>query len=147
MTYKELVNQLQEVIADHYFINTQGYGELSDIEVPENEEPPNYPYAFINPVSMQSTRNNFTWTFNLILMTQVNASQTDDLKGQDEMIQIIQDICSTYMLTTDSPLMDILTPITITPFKERFQDDVVGATANITLSYAKAIDGCLIPSV
>ena len=146
MTYKELVNSLQLAITNHLFINTQGYGNISDIEVPENEEPPNYPYAFINPVSMAYSRRDFTWTFNLILMTQVNDSQTDDLAGQDAMIQIISDLMSTYLLTNEDPLIDVTVPFTMVPFKERFQDDVVGATATITMTYGKPIDGCVIPS-
>jgi len=145
MTYKNLVDRLEEIIDAHYFINTRGYGNISDIEVPENEEPPNYPYAFINPVDMAYTRNSFTWNFNLILMTQVNDSQTDDLSGQDSMVQIISDVVSQFLLTTNDPLIDVVVPFTITPFKERFQDDVVGATANITMTYAKAIDGCDTP--
>ena len=146
MTYKELVNSLQLAITNHLFINTQGYGNISDIEVPENEEPPNYPYAFINPLSTAYSRRDFTWTFNLILMTQVNDSQTDDLAGQDAMIQIISDLMSTYLLTNEDPLIDVTVPFTMVPFKERFQDDVVGATATITMTYGKPIDGCVIPS-
>jgi len=38
--------------------------------------------------------------------------------------------------------MDIQLPFNITVFKERFQSSVVGATANITISYAKALDYC-----
>ena len=116
MTYKNLVDRLEEIIDAHYFINTRGYGNISDIEVPENEEPPNYPYAFINPIDMAATKNSFTWNFNLILMTQVNDSQTDDLAGQDSMVQIISDIVSQFLLTTNDPLIDITVPFTITPF-------------------------------
>jgi hypothetical protein len=32
--------------------------------------------------------------------------------------------------------------VSIEVFKERFQDDVVGATATVTINYGKALDGC-----
>ena len=145
MTYKNIVDSLETIINAHNFIETYGYGNLSDIAVPDNEEPPNYPYAFVNPVDVSNGRNSFSWTFNLIVMTQVNDNEDAEIAGQDECMQIIQDIVSIYTNTTNDPLLDIETPFTMTPFKERFQDDVVGATAVLTINYAKAIDGCDTP--
>tara|TARA_R110000787_G_scaffold94178_3_gene196813 strand:- start:196 stop:651 length:456 start_codon:yes stop_codon:yes gene_type:complete len=151
MTYKELINSLQATITAHLMVNTQGYGNISDIAVPENEAPPNYPYVFINPVSVNLNRNSFNCDVNLICMTQVhddaNASQTRDLDGQDLCIQILSDIIAEYILTIGDPLFDIAMPLTLTPFKERFQDNVVGATAGLTMQYGKSISACVIPIV
>jgi len=145
MTYKNLIDNLEGIINSHLFIQTYGYGQLSDIAVPEGGEPPNYPYAFINPVDVSNGRNSFNCTLNLILMTQVNDGQDNELSGQDECMQYIQDIVSVFTNTNNDPLLDISTPFSMTPFKERFQDDVVGATATLTINYAKAIDGCDTP--
>jgi len=145
MTYKNLVDSLKDIITAHYMVKTYGYGTISDISFPDNEEPPNYPYIFVNPVDVSNTRNSFNWTFNLIAMTQVNDGEDSELAGQDECMQIIQDIVSVFTNTNDDPLLDITTPFTVTPFVERFQDDVVGATAVLTINYAKAIDGCDTP--
>ena len=145
MTYKNLVDSLRNIIESHYFVETYGFGEISDIAVPDNEEPPNYPYVFINPVDISNGLSSFQWTFNMIVMTQVNDGDDSELVGQDECIQIIQDIVSTFISSNDNPFITFEEPFSITPFKERFQDDVVGATANITLNYGKSLDGCNVP--
>ena len=145
MTYKELIDRLEAIITGHSFVETYGYGNLSDISVPDNEEPADYPYVFINPDSVDLGINNFSVTLNLIAMTQVQDGETNELSGQDLCIQILTDIIANFTNTTDDPLIDVVTPISINVFKERFQDDVVGATANVTINYGKGIDGCNLP--
>ncbi len=148
MTYKELINSLQATIAAHVMVNTQGYGDISDIAVPESELPPDYPYVFINPQSVNLNRNSFNCVINLICMTQVHENvnvQTRDLDGQDLCIQILTDIIAEYLLTIGDPLFDIAMPLTVTPFKQRLQDNVVGATASLTMEYGKSISACVTP--
>jgi hypothetical protein len=147
MTYKDLVDRLLVIINSHAMVETTGYGNLSDIEVPDNEEPPNYPYVFINPVNISNGRREFNLTLNMICMTQVVDEEQYEINGQSICIGIIQDVVSQFLMTNQDPLIDVVTPFTITPFKERFQDDVVGATATLVINYGKAIDGCLVPLV
>lgn len=145
MTYKNLVDNLENIITAHKMVHTYGYGEISDINVPDNEEPPNYPYVFVNPESISNGASNFELTVNLIAMTQVGDTEDEELTGQSEMVSIIQDILSTYLSSMDNPLVTFNEPFSINVFKERFSDDVVGATANVTINYGKAIDGCDTP--
>ena len=135
MTYKETIDSILATINSHSFVETSGYGNISDINVPDNEEPPNYPYVFVNPVDCTLDRQAFEVDLNLIGMTQVNDNEEDEIFGQSLMIQILSDIISEYTNTTDDPLFDIVTPVSVTPFKERFADDVVGATAALTIRY------------
>jgi len=145
MTYKETIDSLLATATSHSFVETVGYGNISDIGVPDNEEPPNYPYIFVNPVDASLDRQAFSVDLNIIAMTQVNDGEAEEITGQSLMIQILSDIISQYTNTTDDPLFDIITPVSITPFKERFMDSVVGATAALTITYGKAINGCVIP--
>jgi len=145
MTYKDLVDRIMQIVNSHLMVELVGYGNLSDIEVPDNEEPPDYPYVFLNPVTVSNDRREFNLTMNLICMTQVKDRELCEIDGQSICIGIIQDIVSQFLLTTNDPLIDVVTPFSITPFKERFQDNVVGATATLTINYGKAIDGCLTP--
>lgn len=145
MTYKYLVDRLITITNSHDIVELVGYGNISDIEVPDNELPPDYPYVFFNPVSVSSDRREFNLTMNLIAMTQVKDKEQNEIDGQSICVGIIQDIVATFLNTNSDPLIDVVTPFTITPFKERFQDDVVGATAVLTINYGKAIDGCNLP--
>jgi len=147
MTYKDLVDRLLTIANSHAIVELVGYGNISDIEVPDNESPPDYPYVFFNPVNISNDRREFNLTMNLIAMTQVRDKEQNEIDGQSICIGIIQDIVAKFIYdtTVSDPLIDVVTPFTITPFKERFQDDVVGATATLTINYGKAIDGCNVP--
>jgi hypothetical protein len=97
---------------------------------------------FINPVNINQDRRFMNFNFNLIMMEQVPDGEDNEIQGQDECITFIQDVLAKFTNSNNNYLMDVQLPVTITPFKERFQDSVVGATANVTITYAKALDLC-----
>jgi hypothetical protein len=132
-----------------------GYGQISDISYPETEQAPDYPYVFINPVSTDVNSRVFSVTVNLIAMTQVaeDASSGIDeqdkesiiLQGQSECMQILNDILAYFELSDGDLDMSYNKPVSMTPFVERFQDDVVGATATLTINYASPMNICATP--
>lgn len=142
MTYKDLLDRLKAVITNHYFVETYGYGELSDIAVPQDGERPNYPYVFINPTDITLDKSAFSFNCSMICMTQKADTEDGEIEGQDLCIRILSDIISEFLTSTDDQFISVVMPATLTPFKERFQDDVVGATADLTIEYGKSIDGC-----
>lgn len=117
MTYQLVIDRLKAVIEAHPFIHTYGYGNISDIAVPETKKTPNYPYAFINPVSTQITERSFTTTFNFIMMTQVFDTESDELFGQSNCMKYINDVLSQFVLTVNDPLLAVNFPVSMTPFK------------------------------
>ena len=142
MNYKNIIDIIQTICDNHYFINQFGYGEISDINTPEDKEPPNYPYVFINPVNISMGDKTTSFNFNLICMTQAYDTQTDTIQQQSNCMVYVKDIISKVNMTLDNPLIQFIEPYNITPFKERFSDDVVGATANISIEYANVLDNC-----
>lgn len=145
MTYRDIITVLKNLAQDHYFIKTFGYGNISDIAVPEDQEAPDYPYMFVNPIDVSRGVNTTTFNFNLIMMTQVEDIEDNEILGQSRCMQYIEDIVSVFSNTNQYPLYSIAFPYTATPFKERLQDDVVGATAGLTIVVGTAIDGCDTP--
>lgn len=145
MTYKEIVDLIKTTCLDNYFINEFSYGNISDINTPEDEEPVNYPYAFLNPVSISQDEQQATLSANLIVMTQTYESQTDELLQQSNCIGYLNQIISHIQMNLDNPLVIFNTPFTITPFKERFSDNVVGGTASISISFPLGFDDCDTP--
>lgn len=142
MTYEEIVQTIEGVCENHLFINTFGYGDISDINTPDTEQAPDYPYMFLNPTSIQSDNKVSRFSFNLISMTQAKDTKADTIKHQSLCIQYLSDVISKVNMTLENPLIEISTPFTITPFKERFSDDVVGATASLTIIYNSPLDIC-----
>lgn len=147
MNYKDLTDTIMQLMTDHDFLETVGYGEISDISFPDSEDAPDYAYGFLNPAGVSLNANSFNATYNLIVMEQVFDNEQDEIDGQALAIAIIQDLLSQMKSRTEDgwELIDIDFPVSINVFKERFQDDVVGATATITINYGKAIDGCDTP--
>jgi len=145
MNYIELIDLIKDTCINNYFINQVGYGNLSDLNTPEDEEPPLYPYAFINPVSISHNGSTGTLSVNLIVMTQTYETETDELQHQSNCIENILQIISHVNMNLTNPLNEVITPFSITPFKERFSDDVVGATANLSIVYPSPLNDCLPP--
>ena len=151
MKYKEITDIIIQWCWDHDFVVQTGYGDISDISFPDGEDAPDYPYAFLNPTGVSMNDSSFTANYNLIVMEQVTDGEQREIDGQSLCISIIQDLISQWRkrLTDyegfDGNLLDIELPVSIEVFKERFQDDVVGATAAIVINYGKAIDGCDTP--
>lgn len=155
MTYQYIINRLKAVASEHLMVELVGYGQISDISYPETEKAPDYPYVFINPVSTDVNSRVFSVTVNLIAMTQVaeDASSGIDsqdkesiiLQGQSECMQILNDILAYFDLSEGDLDMSYNKPVSMTPFVERFQDDVVGATATLTINYASPMSICATP--
>jgi hypothetical protein len=152
MTYIELVNKLKDLAFRHQMIVDFGYGDLSDIKVKSQDEGTgevnntDYPYMFINPAQHTRTNMVMVYRFNLIMMDIVNADSTNSniLKVQSEAQQYIDDIlASLYYDMSSQVTVDI--DVTLTPFKERFQDTVAGMTASLSITVPQPLNECIVP--
>lgn len=142
MTYYDLVNTFKTISLDNRFVNQFGYGQVTDINLPADKDAPDYPYVFLNPVNLSVNEKTSQATFNLICMEQVKDTEDSIIKGQSECIEIIMWIVSRFALYLDYPLIQINTPFSVTPFKEAYNDTVVGATASLTITYNNPYNIC-----
>ena len=142
MNYKEVVDIISGITKSHKFVNQFGYGEISDVMQPEGNLSPNYPYVFLNPVQISSTKNQSTFTFNLICMEQTFDQYVPIITSQSECITILNDIISKINLTNTYPYLEVQDGFVFTPFVERFKDNVVGASCSINITFASPLDVC-----
>ena len=145
MKYREIIDLIKDISEGHVNVNEFAFGNISDINTPEDEQPPQYPYVFLNPVSITQGERTGTFSANLIVMTQTYDTATDILLQQSNMMDILLSIISNVNMNLNEPQVEFITPFSITPFKERFSDDVVGATANISITYPSLLDDCRSP--
>ena len=145
MTYNEIIEIFKKKVQGHFFINEFGYGDISDISTPNDGKAPYYPYIFLNPVSVTSSDQVSSFNFNLICMTQCRDDHYQVIKKQSDCIENLRDIIAQVNNTLVDPLVEIQSNYVFTPFKERFQDDVVGASCNITVTYPSQLDACNVP--
>ena len=138
-TYKQIVDLFKSAALNHLMIQDFGYGQLSDIktrnESQDGDQEVDYPYAFLNPTTHQRQQSTITYQFNLIMMDMARDEEGDKydnfLTIQSECQQYIDDMVSELWNTSTKP--DIQLTMTYTPFVERFQDELAGMTASISI--------------
>lgn len=145
MTYKELVDRFALAVSDHKMIADFGYGQFSDIKVlDEDGDGADYPYAFLLPTGASRANNAMTYNFALIMM-EMALNPSEILKVQSDCIQYVNDIVAELRFD-DTFTGDLLLTQSVEVFRERFQDEVAGATANIQVTVLDTINDCIAPT-
>tara|TARA_R110000772_G_scaffold44386_1_gene102176 strand:- start:780 stop:1889 length:1110 start_codon:yes stop_codon:yes gene_type:complete len=158
MTYKEIINRIRTVAQQHLMIKDFGYGELSDIKTQSQFGPggnvddgkeADYPYMFL--LQSTATRNDpvMNYNFSMIMMDMARGEEGDKydnyLTIQSQCQQYIDDVLAQlYYGYRDQPEVT-LTGITYTPFKEYYQDEVAGMTANFSIQVPNGLNQCVAP--
>lgn len=150
-TYKQIVDLFKSAALNHLMIQDFGYGQLSDIktrnESADGDQEVDYPYAFLNPTTHQRQQSTVTYQFNLIMMDMARDEEGDKydnfLTIQSQCQQYIDDMVSELWNTSTRP--DIQLTMTYTPFVERFQDELAGMTASISIVVPVTINNCIAP--
>jgi len=150
MTYKEIVDRIQEVVYNHKILVDFGYGNLSDIKTRSSNavgsgelEEADYPYVFLNPSNHSRSQQSITYRFNMIVM-EMAQTDSDVLAVQSDCQQYIDDILAQLRFGyTDQ--IDLTLNVTLTPFKERFQDTVAGMTATLEVVVPSPLNQCIAP--
>ena len=153
MTYKEIINRFRQVTEDHLVLQDFGYGELSDLKTqsqlgPE-EQGVDYPYLFLLPAPSNRTKGVMNYSFNMIVMDMARPEEGDTYDNyvtiQSQCQQYIDDVLAhLYFYYKDQPEIE-LTGITYTPFKEKYQDELAGMTATITIAVPTPLNDCIAP--
>ena len=144
MTYKELVDRIEDAVTRHKMLVDFGYGQLSDIKVLDNSgDGADYPYAFLLPGVVTRNSQAITYSFSLIVM-EMAQSPREILKVQSDCMQYINDILADLRFDTTFT-GDVNLSQSIQVFRERFQDEVAGATLNLQVTVADTINFCDAP--
>ena len=144
MNYKEVVDKIEAVVNQHTIIADFGYGQFSDIKVLDDDgDGADYPYAFLLPTGITRAEQSQTYSFNLIMMEMAKSPEAI-LDVQSKCLQYIDDIIADLRNDTTFRPQILLTQSTQV-FRERFQDEVAGATATFNIVAPLPIDACFIP--
>ena len=153
MTYKDVVDRIKEITFDHKMLVDFGYGQISDIKTRAegsdgDVNDADYPYLFLNPSAHVRTQTQITYNFNMVVMDMAREEEGDPYQNflaiQSDCIQYIDDVIARlYFHYTDQP--EVSFDLSYTPFYERFQDDLAGATANLSITVPTNINDCISP--
>jgi len=145
MTYYDIVKRVEDVVNAHKILIDFGYGNLSDIKPNAEGGGPgvDYPYLFLNPQSHTRSLQAITYRFNMIVMDMAK-NEEEVLTIQSQTQQYIDDVLAQLRFGyTDQ--VDLTLNVTLTPFKERFQDTVAGMTASLEIILPSALNQCIAP--
>ena len=153
MTYKDIINRFRTVTESHLMLKDFGYGQLSDLKTqsqlgPE-EQGVDYPYLFLLPGTSNRQGPVMNYSFNMIVMDMARGEEGDVFDNyitiQSQCQQYIDDVLANlYYYYKDQPEIN-LTNISYTPFKEKYQDELAGMTASITISVPTPLNECIAP--
>ena len=156
MTYQEIVNRIQTIVNYHLQLADFGYGDLSDLKTRfentsgDSAVQADYPYLFLNPATHTRNLTTMTYNFNMLVMDMARGEVADQpynniLAIQSQCQQMIDDvIADLYYGFKDQPEV-MRTNMSYTPFNERFQDNVAGMTASLSIEVPTGLNLCVAP--
>tara|TARA_R110000772_G_scaffold77311_5_gene166619 strand:+ start:799 stop:1725 length:927 start_codon:yes stop_codon:yes gene_type:complete len=153
MTYKDVLDDLINILDRHYMIVTWGYGNLSDLVTPFKKQDVttgnevyniDYPYAFLQPTGHQLSTGKSTFNFNLIMMEQCEDNPNAVIQAQSNAYQYIKDCLAEIYYNYDQKF-DFTLNSSVIPFKEKYDDTVSGMTATISIEIPTILDDCIAP--
>jgi hypothetical protein len=117
-------------------INQYGYGQLYN----ENGEPKakqKYPGVWINPVQTNVNLYNLIRTYQVLIYDVTYDDGTPEVTNQNKVISDCEEIAFRLVrfLRDKSDIFDITGTPTITPFTDRFLDDVSGVILNVDIEF------------
>jgi len=148
MTYEAIIDEFKYICQQHWQVNEFSTSPLlSDLEVGTkgSKTPAVYPYVFLQPTPSSLNEGSMIYNFNLIVMNRVVQDMDKETAQISDMIQIGQDIIAYWNWKVPRPQGMILLPVTITPFVERFDALLAGATFTIQIQVPFALDMCIAP--
>jgi hypothetical protein len=152
MNYNDVVNRFKTIVEDHRMLVDFGYGQISDIKTRSEGmgelEGADYPYLFLNPGVHNRDQSTITYNFNMIIMDMAREEEASTYQNflniQSNCIQYCDDVIARlYYHYKDKP--EVSFNISYTPFYERFQDDLAGSTATISITVPNNINDCISP--
>lgn len=144
MTYKDVLNDLFDLLQRHKMIKTWGYGPISELVDPKDKEYTDYPYAFLQPTNHTFTKGQTAYRFNLIMMEYCRDTHDDIIQAQSDAQQYIKDVLG-HLYYHYGEKYDYTYNTQMVPFQEKYDDTVSGMTAQIEIIVKDKLDDCISP--
>lgn len=144
-TYKAAVDNLKEIALSHMAVRQCQVGQLSDLDIENNNNVfQRFPVVHYIPRTSSIDRSGaVTLGFSMIVADIAENDEDLQKNTHNNTFMIIQDILSKYILTTwDNVDMNVETPVNITPFVEKYNNNLAGWTAEIDVVINSPLDLC-----
>ena len=144
-SYKEVIQYFNTLAMSHMGVEQFSTGMISDIDVQTNlQTPTKYPLVFlVHRGGTIQTKGKTTFSFTLMVMDIAKNQEPLEVNRLSDCHDIMQDLISRIMLTSWESVEIILDmPVVTTPFVERFNNNLSGWAAEISVIVKSPLNLC-----
>lgn len=145
------LKMLYEVFEDAFNAQTQlatiSFGDIFEVDLNKNEK---YPIMHVSTETASYDTGNLTYTFQIICMDLVSKDESNEHDVLSDQLEIIGDVISNIRhsaLNTDVTdfrnTIRLQDNISCEPFTERFDNEVTGWTASLTIEVEFNASACV----
>lgn len=140
MITKNIIQKYFEDFANnHYQIKYYGYGDLWEISASEAVE---YPLLWVQPIPCSIDGKDISYNYNILVADRLQDGQSNKIEVESDTFQICLDVLASFNYLDD---IDLSQTSTITPFIDRFKDDVCGNLMTLNLVVPFDYNECAVP--
>jgi len=144
MITKNTIYQSFKNFADnHLQIKDFGYGDLWEISASESTE---YCLFWVSPQPCNVQGNEITYVYSILVADRVFKGEGNELEVESDTFQICLDFLAYLNDQSENEWM-LNESVTITPFTERFKDEVTGHIMDINIVVEFDYNECAIPKI
>ena len=158
ITFRNVVGYLETIAEKHFEINSFHSGQLDEVDI-NKLGATDYVILYAEPGTATINTGVLTYTFSIYVMDMVNDQvlgdspnnqRTGRVDAYSETLQILQDVINEFKQSLYSTswvdgevLLEV--PITAEPFTARFDNELTGWTATISLQVNNTNNLCIVP--
>jgi hypothetical protein len=143
VTKNNIAQWFRDFASNHTQIKDYGYGDFSDISM---EEATKYPLMWVSPQPVPVEGLEIKYTYTIAIADRVDKERLNAVEVESDTFQICLDIlASADDQSSNNWELDYAT--TITPFIEKWKDEVEGNMFTIVLKVPFDYNSCQIPTI
>jgi hypothetical protein len=148
-SYKQVVEVFRELASTHQAVKQFGIGQVSDIDIQTEENPfQRFPLVFLVPTLSQMDRfGKVVLGFRMVVCDIAKDNEEEvTVNTQNNTFMIIQDLLSKIILTGwDTVGITVQTPVNLIPFQEKFNNNLTGWEAQLSVIVQSPFNYCAAP--
>jgi hypothetical protein len=139
-TINNIFDLFKTIAQEHYQINSFVYGDITELD---NYDNINYPVLIVAPITTVVNDNTLNHTYRIAIADLVKKDENNQVEVWSDTQQILTDIAKVFRY--DSDLFSLIGEPILTPFKERWNDDVSGWQGDFEIEFNFDNSECNIP--
>jgi hypothetical protein len=148
-SYKQVVDLFRELALSHLAVKQFGIGQVSDIDIQTEDNPfQRFPLVFLVPTLSQMDRfGKVILGFRMVVCDIAKDNEEEvTVNTQNNTFMITQDLLSKIILTGwDTIGITVQTPVNLIPFQEKFNNNLTGWEAQLSVLVQSPFNYCDAP--